>query len=164
MRLALIVLAVLLALAGGWVFLEGPLRDPADAMNDFLNGGDRFEDQLTDPVVLAGPRVRPLALSAVADREMKYRRYALAWLGCAYYKPARERLHQILYDESEKDYFRADALEALWRLDRDHGRELARTFLSREDFLGQTAVKLIETGQPWAECRSWVAALTARHD
>jgi hypothetical protein len=165
MKILLPLTVLLLVLIGGlWVFLEGPLRDPDAAMRDFLKGEDRFEDQLTDPLVLAGPRVRPLITAAVVDREMKHRRYALAYLGCAGYAPAQEAIRRILTDDTERDYFRADALEALWRLDRNEGEALAQTYRTREDALGQMAVKLIETGSPWAECRSWIAALMRRHE
>ncbi len=165
MKLIMFALVLLLVLLGGlWAFLQGPFRDPADAMRDFLDGRGRFEDQLTDPLVLAGPRVRPLVLSAIADREMKHRRYALSYLGCAGYAPAREPLRRILSDETERDYFRADALEALWRLDQTEGNALALACRSREDLLGQMAERLIDAGRPWAECRSWFAALTRRHE
>ncbi len=165
MKILLITILVLLLICcGAWAFVEGPLRDPHAAMNDFLESRERFEDQLTDPLVLAGPRVRPLVLSAVADREMKHRRYALAYLGCAGYTPAQERLRQIVNDETERDYFRADALESLWRLDHEEASTVAQALQSRQDFLGQTAVRIVEFGQPASECRSWFAALTRRHD
>lgn len=165
MKTTMLALVLLLVLLGGlWVFLQGPFQDPADAMRDFLDGRGRFEDQLTDPLVLAGPRVRPLVLSAIADREMKRRRYALSYLGCAGHALAREPLLRILSDETERDYFRADALEALWRLDRTEGHALALTYRSHEDLLGQTAERLISTGRPWADCRSWFAAFTRRHE
>lgn len=162
MKILLAALAAILIASGLWLFLEGPLRDPADAMGDFLGDHGRFEDQLTDPLVLAGPRVRPLVLSAVADREMKLRRYALFYLGCAGYSPARETLRRILSDETELDYFRADALEALWRVDLVEGNDLAQAYQSRGDFLGEKAKQLI-AGGPLADCRSWWSALIHSH-
>lgn len=162
MKHIVVVLLGAIVLGGLWAFLEGPLRSPGSALHDFMEGEGRFEDQLADPLVLGGPRVRPLVLASVSDREMKRRRYALSYLGCAGYAPARATLRRIVGDEKEFDYFRADALEALWRLDPGEGKALALDYRSREDFLAKTAEQLLESG-PWAECRSWFAALVRRN-
>lgn len=48
-----------------WACTEGPLRSPEAAFQDFTKAKDRAEDQLTDPLELAGPRVRPFVHAAV---------------------------------------------------------------------------------------------------
>lgn len=164
MKSTLLLALVILAVGGGiWAVFVGPLRDPKAALGDFIGGKGRAEDQLTDPLVLAGPRVRPVVLAAIADPAMPRRRYALSYLGCVEYTPAIEALRRIASDDSEFDYFRADALEALWRLDQTEAEDLARQFQTRSDLLGQTASRLMTAG-PSPDCRPWLAALIGRHD
>ena len=69
MKTVILIALVIFGIAGGiWAVLIGPLRDPKAALDDFLEGRGRAEGQLTDPLVLAGPRVRPALLAAVASR------------------------------------------------------------------------------------------------
>jgi hypothetical protein len=154
------VLAAALVLA--WARAVGPLRSPQDALDDFVRAEGRAEDQLTDPLVLAGPRVRPLVLAAVQDRHFRLRRYGIGYLGCAGYRPASPTFRTILHDESEEDYFRADALEALWSSDPKEGHALASAYSGRSDFLGQVARGIL-TGTRPNGCRSLTDALLHRH-
>jgi len=148
-----------------WARVEGPLRDPHAAWADFVAAKDRAEDQLTDPLVLAGPRVRPLVHTAVKDHNFPLRRYAINYLGCATYAPAAPTLRDILNDESERDYFRGDALEALWSIDHVEGLRLANGLATRAqaDFLGQVARGLLAGS--WTQfCRGWGAAFLHTHE
>jgi len=164
-RVAKIALLLLIpaAILVAWARTEGPLRSPREAFDDFVRAEDRAEDQLTDPLVLAGPRVQPLVLDAVRDRNFKLRRYGIGFLGCAAYRPAAQTLREILRDESEQDYFRADALEALWSIDSNEGRALADAYSRRADILGRAA-RGIQTGTWPKDCRSVTDALLHRHD
>src|SRR5687768_7995035 len=159
-RIALLGLVPAILLVA-WARAEGPLRPPHAAFDDFVRAEDRAEDQLTDPLVLAGPRVRPLVLSAVRDRDFKLRRYGIGYLGCSAYTPASPTFRVILHDESEEDYFRADALEALWSINSKEGRALAGAYSSRTDFLGQAARGIL-TGTWPNGCRSLTDALLHR--
>lgn len=146
-----------------WARAIGPLRSPQDAFADFAAATLRAEDQLTDPLVLAGPRVRPLVLESLKDRSFSLRRYAIAYLGCAGYRPALPRLRLLLDDETEADYLRADALEAIGAMDLSEGLLLARTYEARADFLGEAASSL--RGGSWTpRCRSWADAFLGVHE
>jgi HEAT repeat protein len=139
------------------------LRDPDAAFADFMNATGRAEDQLVDPLVLAGPRVRPVVLTALQNPEFRLRRYAIEYLGCARYEPATSTLQGLLSDELQQDYLRADALTALWLMDAINRMHLARQYASRQDSLGSTARGLIDAStQP--SCRSWIAAFLHRHN
>jgi hypothetical protein len=146
-----------------WARSEGPLRAPEAAFSDFVTAEDRAEDQLTDPLVLAGPRVRPLVHEAIKDRTFRLRRYAIGYLGCAKYEAARPTFLAIMTDESEKDYFRGDALAALWLIDPTAGPRLAKEYSGRTDLLGRTARGLLAGSWPQF-CRSWKDALLHTHE
>lgn len=162
MKVVSSVALALLAGSGLWAWLIGPLRNPQAAFDDFLVGAGRAEDQLADPLILAGPRVRPLVLKAIDQKGLRYRRYAIAYLGCAHYRPSLEPLVRIAEEELEPDYIRADAVEALWRFAPDKAVVVSREVQGRPDFLGQTASKILATGD-LAPCRSWWAAFLGRH-
>jgi hypothetical protein len=146
-----------------WIWTLGPLRSPEDALTDFLSAQDRAEDQLTDPLVLAGPRVRPLVLAAIQDRNMKLRRYAIAFLGCASYGPASPIFRRIAADPTEEEYFRTDALEAMWHVNRIEARALAADLVSAPGHLGMTA-RAVSADSAWTPCRTWKDAFLHRHD
>jgi hypothetical protein len=160
---AIIVCSVAVAVCLVWARAEGPLRSLEAAFQDFTKAKDRAEDQLTDPLVLAGPRVRPLAHAAVKDRSFPLRRYAIGYLGCAKYAAATTTFQAILNDESEKDYFRADALEALWSIDHANGLRLANEYSARADSLGHVARGLLVGTWPQS-CRSWRDAFLHTHE
>jgi hypothetical protein len=146
-----------------WARAEGPLRSPDQAFDDFVRAEGRAEDQLTDPLVLAGPRVRPVVLAAVQDRGFKLRRYAIRYLGCTRYGRAAPVFKTIVEDQSEQDSFRADALEAIWSMNPDEGHVLATTYSSRSDLLGTLAKGLL-SGEAPAKCRTLTDALLHRHE
>ena len=162
MKVLLAVLIVVVGLGFYWCVTEGPLRDPEDALSDFIEGKRRAEDQLTDPLVLAGPNVRPLVLKSVKDPGAPQRRYAIGYLGCTGYEPAASVLRKIVATETEEIYFRADALDSLWLLQPVEGVKLALAYQNRDDFLGATAQRIV-AGKPVIYCRSWVDAFLGRH-
>jgi hypothetical protein len=57
---------------------------------------------------------------------MPRRRYALSFLGEGNYSQALPALEAIALDETEKNYFRADALKAIYHLLPNRALELAR--------------------------------------
>ena len=120
-----------------WAYY-GPFRGPETAFADFLTG-KRPEAILRVPLVAAGPRVLPIVLAAIKDREMPRRRYAIAHLGCARYEPALPVLEAIIEDAGEKDYFRGDALIAAWQIAPERGEALIREYANAPGYLGDTA-------------------------
>lgn len=57
-------------------------------------------------------------------------------------------------NEGELDYFRGDALEALYQIDPEMGRRLAASFDHRTDYLGQSAGEVLVRAPRLAERRS----------
>jgi hypothetical protein len=75
------VIGVILFLYFWWGIAEGPFRNPDEALKDFYNAQDRAEDQIIDPLILAGNDVVPLVINELSNKEMRLRRYAIALLG-----------------------------------------------------------------------------------
>lgn len=146
-----------------WARTAGPLRDPEDALADFYEARNRAEDQLMDPLILAGPDVVPVVVEAVADTGMPRRRYAIAFLGLFGHKEAVPILTHVLHDESEIIYFRSDALQALYRIDPSPAESHAAHYSDRDDSLGRTATHIASGSYTPAYDRTWWEALRSVH-
>jgi hypothetical protein len=147
-----------------WAFAEGPFRNPRDALQDFLTGHDRAEDQLMDPLILCGRRVVPLVIAEIHNKDMHRRRYAIGFLGNGHYSEALSALEKILLDSSEIFYFRADALEAIYQIAPERARELAPKYVSGQDLLGRVAQDIAASRNPVYFTRSYWQALSGRHE
>lgn len=144
-----VITLVLVALMGlWWAFEEGPLRNPHEALKDFYEAKDRAEDQLMDPLILAGSDVVPLVISELPNKEMRLRRYAIGFLGNGQYAQALPTLQAILSDESEIYYFRADALEAIYQISPERAKALAPQYVSGEELLGRVAQEIVAGKNP----------------
>ena len=88
-------------------------RNPEVAYEAFCNSEGLAEDQLMDPLVLAGPGVIPHVVRGVRDRNMPRRGYAILFLGMVEATEALPVLRSILDDDTEKDIVRGDALRAI---------------------------------------------------
>lgn len=129
-----------LALLGiQWAVVEGPLRNPQEALKDFYEAKDRTEDQLMDPLILAGADVVPLVIEAISNKGMNLRRYAIGFLGNGRYVEALPTLESILKDETEIDYFRSDTLMAIHQISPAHAKEIAPQFLDGPEILKEVA-------------------------
>ncbi len=157
-------LALVVGLALWWAVAEGPLRDPEDALADFYEAKDRAEDQLMDPLILNGRRVVPLVVAEIPNKEMRLRRYAIGFLGNGRYAEALPALEEILKDESEVYYFRADALEAIYQISQDKARALAPAYTNGEDLLGQAAREIVAGRSPVLWERTYFQAFLHRHE
>ena len=111
--LAVVGITTIVGLGLWWSISVGPLRNPEIALRDFYDGKDRAEDQLMDPLILNGRRVAPLVISAIPDKNMPKRRYAISFLANGKYEEALPVLNNIAFDITEKDYIRQDALVAI---------------------------------------------------
>ena len=101
-------------LAGGKDYRPGG-KAFADAWHQFYNLGDH-EPELDDPLIRRGNKMVPAICAAVAHKDMKYRRYALSALGYIRDPGALTCLEPILKDTSELEYFRGDALLAIYSI------------------------------------------------
>jgi hypothetical protein len=149
-----------------WIALH---RDPKAALHQFHTYGDGVEeavaeDMLMDPLILAGKRVVPLVIEEVRNREMPRRRYAIGFLGNGSYRQALPVLEQILSDASEIDYFRGDALHAIYLIDGSLGCKYAQVHGGDRDYVGRIACDIL-AGRSWLkDRRSYWDALVGRHD
>ena len=87
--------------------------------------------------------------SAITDKKMYKRRYAIAALGYLNEKSAIPSLVAILNDPKEKDYFRGDALKAIYILDQSVGRSnahlVSESQTKKDDHLTRTAEQILES-------------------
>jgi len=163
-KIGLLLVGIVLALGLSWAVAEGPLRNPDDALRDFYEARERAEDQLMDPLILNGRRVAPLVIAEVPNKEMKLRRYAIGFLGNGQYRDALPVLEQVLVDESEIYYFRADALEAVFRISPERARVLAPRYVNGEGLLGWTAQEIVAGRGPVQRIRSYWQAVRHVHE
>ena len=160
MKRRIAIVSVLLLAGIGWALAR---PSPSDVMRDFYEAKDRAEDMLMDPLILHAGIVRESVIREVASPSMPKRRYAIGFLGIDGSRDALPVLRQILKSESEIDYFRADALSAVWQIAKPEAVELARAYLSRDDLLGRFA-REISAGTHEPITRSYWQALVGAHE
>lgn len=121
-RIALAGVVVLLIFCA-WLGI--PLRahipeSPELALESFYKR-EVAEDQIMDPLILAGPDVVPLLARELPSPEMPNRRYAIGALGNIGSKAALPILEQLARSTSEVDYIRCDAVTAIAMIDHQQG-------------------------------------------
>ncbi len=138
-------------------------QDPEQVMSEFYsNPGPEYS--LMDPLIVAGPSIYSSVIEAVRDPTMPRRRYAIGFLGNEEVAEALQLLTAILKDDSELPYFRGDALEAIYKMDKDRAKELAPQFQDREDALGYYASDVLADAAYLNERRSLAKARIRWHD
>jgi hypothetical protein len=138
-------------------------HSPEVALGKFYSY-DRAEDQLMDPLILAGDKVVPLVIEKVKDKNMSRRRYAIGFLGNGSYREALPVLQGILQDKTEKNYFRGDALQSIYRIDENLGLNLAQQYKNEGSFVGNIANDLLGEKKYLMERQTYTAALTGKHE
>ena len=81
---------------------------------------------------------------AVKHSDMKYRRYAIEALGKRKDKRAIPTLESILKNDKEIDYFRGDALEAIYDIDKKLGERYAKDFGNKNSYLRMISDSILE--------------------
>jgi len=114
--------------------------------NRFYNGD--HEPELDDPLIEAGAKMVPAICEAIANRDMKLRRYAISALGFIGDKRAIPLLETILNDKTEEDYFRGDALHALYLIDETQGAIYAAQHKNENKYLNLIG-SAIEKKEAW---------------
>ena len=106
------------------------------------------EAHLVGILVHAGSKMVPSIIEAISDRKMFARRYAISALGLLKQPEAISALTRILEDESEKNHFRADALQAIFVIDPGAGQLVATDILNNpdmpDDMLKRAALEIFE--------------------
>lgn len=123
----------LLGLAGcGVAVWSRAPRSPEDAVRQFYDTTGKMEDQIMDPLILAGPKVVPLLNHDVQSKDMPGRRYAILALGHIGDRRALATLKKILDDPNEVPLLQGDALEAIALIDSAAGQDEARRYRGSE--------------------------------
>ena len=159
-----ILVVIILGITLLWAISSGPLRDPEETLKDFYDGKYRAEVQLKDPLILNGRRVLPLVLNALPKKDMLKRRYAIGFVGGGRYVEALPVLTSILIDESELNYFRADALKAIYQIDKSLSHKLAEQYTSEPDLFGEVAAQIINGKSPIYSTRTYWDAFIGHKD
>ena len=162
-RTGLILVGVMVGLcAVGFVF---PLRtSPQKAYERFCYSADLAEDQLMDPLILAGDKVAPLVIDGIKNPDMPRRRYAIQFLGNASSKESLPVLRSILANEQEPETVRADALLAIVAIQGEEGAGVAKEYAGASGFLAETSRGILSGHQTLPEKRTYWDAFWGRHD
>jgi hypothetical protein len=152
------IIAVGIVLAAIWIGTSLYSRipeSPAAALKSFYER-EVAEDQLMDPLILAGSGVIPLLEQDLLDSDMPRRRYAIGAVGNIGDNAALPTLKKIVEDRSEVDYIRCDALEAVAMIDRSVAIQIVRDEPSLEPQCGTAALS-------GAKSRNYLEALLGWH-
>jgi len=139
------------AVTSVFYFVVGQIVDKKCAFHYYsvFHNQSVSEEYIDRPILEAGYQIGPILTENVADKEMKYRRYAIGGLEKIKYKPATTKLTKILLDKSEIDVFRADAFQALMTFDTDETRKIIFTF--RQQANDTLDKKVIEYADYWTK-------------
>jgi hypothetical protein len=102
------------------------------------------EPEIDDPLIKAGKPMVTQICKAVANKDMKRRRYAISALGYIRDQRAISTLSKILKDSAEIDYFRGDALQAIYQIDKLIGKEYANQFIHSEKYIEMIANAILD--------------------
>lgn len=167
--IALAVVVVLLVVAA-WVavslYSHVP-KSPELALKAF-HEREVAEDQIMDPLILAGPSVVPYVEKELANEDMPNRRYAVAALGNLGSKAALPVLEELARSTAEVDYIRCDALTAIAMIEQQEGLRVGNS-VRREgpECLSEITDNLARNYAQWLKSnalrRTYFQALMGRH-
>ena len=138
------VLAVLLVSVLCVLIFFDSQPSPESIMADFHRAEGRSEDMIMDPLIMHSSRIKNRVIEEIKDPGMDKRRYAIAFLGNDRIREAIPALETIVNSESEQEYFRGDALESIVMIDEARGRALAKSYSTRQDYLGHVARRSLD--------------------
>jgi hypothetical protein len=142
-------------------------ESPELALKSFYDR-EAAEDQIMDPLILAGSSVVPLLGKEIIDPGMLNRRYAIGALGNIGNRAVIPSLEKLAREKSEADYIRCDALTAIGMIDHQEGLRVARHVKEDGlDCLSDIASTLDRDYAQWlksnAPKRTFLQALLGRH-
>lgn len=165
--LALIVGAAV-AGTGAFIGVSAVQRIPGSAQEAIkrFQEQEAAEDQLMDPLILAGTDAVPLIEPIAADREEPRRRYAIGALGNIGAPSSVPLLERLVQDQGEEAYIRCDALTAIALIDREAAQRLVGQ--APVTFECSTTADALRDYAAWRTNtymrRSYLQALLGRHD
>ncbi|MRM95518.1 HEAT repeat domain-containing protein [Riemerella anatipestifer] len=86
------------------------------------------EEYIEEPILDADYEIGKYLAEDISDKQMKYRRYAIAGIGKIKYDKANEVLEKILFDPSENENIKNDVLEALEKIGNDDAKRIITNF------------------------------------
>ncbi len=142
-------------------------RSPELALKAFYER-EVAEDQIMDPLILAGPSVVPLLEKELVNEDMPNRRYAVAALGNLGSKAALPILEKLTRSTTEVDYIRCDALAAIAMIDQKEGLRVGNRVRGEgPECLSEIADDLARDYAEWLKSnalrRTYFQALMGRH-
>jgi len=129
---------------------QGVIPTPEEALKEFYEADDVMEEQLMDPLILAGQTVVPLVLKEIRNRDMRRRGYAILALGHIGDRRALNGLRKIARDATENDVSRLCALRAIVLIDRTEGMTLAKEYTDEDIANVGWIHRQLETATPLA--------------
>ncbi len=93
------------------------------------------EPELDDPLIEAGKAMTLVICEAIKHKDMRYRRYAIGALGYIGDMRALPTLEEILKSKEEIYYFRGDALQAIYQIDKSLGKKYANEYAHEHKYL-----------------------------
>ena len=159
-----LLIIVLFLLPVFWVLKTiSPWSSPEEILDKFYKT-DAVEDCIADILILNKQKMLPVICEKIKDKNMSRRRYAIYFLGNEKYPKAKEALLQILSDETEKDYFRSDALEALYMIDKTEGKKCAEKYRGQTGYLEHLSESILKNEPISAPNRTFFDALFSVHE
>jgi len=134
-----ILIGIVVLISCVWAFYNYLMPSPEEAFASFLTSQELAEDQLIDPLILAGEKVVPVVLKHITDPNMPRRRYAIYFLGNGSYSEAIPYLKAILENPEEEDIIRGDALKAIADIQPDIGEAFSKEYLNYNNHIGAVA-------------------------
>jgi hypothetical protein len=152
------VIALLLAAAISACGQEDGPQSPApgNEKREYRPGGERFaaawehfyvlafhEPKIDDSLIAAGPEMAPYIAQAVMHRDMKRRRYAVGALGCIGDARVMPTLVELASDEAEVSVIRGDAIESIYLIESQLGKQYARQYRGDHEYLDHIASRIL---------------------
>jgi hypothetical protein len=133
------------------IFISGCLQTTMDeeearkVLNEFymLNEPEPLNDL---PLLKAGKAIVPYLSLEIQKKDIPKRRYAIGALGKIGDKRALPSLLKIFEDRTEIWYFRSDAIEAIWHIDKNVGEEYASKHTGESKEIDRT-IQLLRQGK-----------------
>ena len=120
-------------------------KEAQKILHDFYN--DNVPEPINDRHLLsAGKPIVPYLIVEIQRKDMPKRRYAIGALGKIGDKQALPVLIKILEDNTELYYFRSDAIEAIWHIDKKLGEKYAAKYVGESKEFERT-IQLLREGK-----------------
>lgn len=100
-----------------------------------------YNGHVQDLLILEGNCVVPTAIDAITAKSLERRPFIIAFLGNGAHKEALPALERIVEDDTDPD--RGPALIAIFLIDKQEGRRLARVYRSNNGRFGEITLDIL---------------------